>query len=128
VWRRSRGLYLVSQVEDLSILAIELILRAHHQGKPWKHLMPEGMTEAQIEQVITLMTTQPDYKPRTARVDPGHERWRALLDLFPDGLPEQRYQVAVACPRHGVIRFDGRRLRDAVTRTKRRIRFIVPPR
>ena len=128
VSRRPRGLYLVSQVDDLEIVSLELVLRAHHQSKPWKHLVPEGWTEAQVEQVITLVTSQPDYKPRTERVAPGHERWRALLDLLPDGLPEQRYQVAVACPEHGVIRFDGRRLRDAIARTRRRVKFVVPPR
>ncbi len=126
VSRRPRGLYLVSQVEDLSIIGLELVLRAHHQGKPWKHLMPLEWTEAQVEQVITLMTGQPDYKPRTQRIAPGHQRWQALLDLLPDGLPDQRYQVTVACPKHGQIRFDSRRLRDAVSRTRRRIRFVVP--
>ncbi len=111
VSRRPRGLYLVSQVDDLEIVGLELILRAHHQGKPWKHLVPEEWTEAQVEQLISWATGQPDYKPRTARVTPAQQRWQALLDLLPDGLPEARYQVAVACPMHGEIRFDGRRLR-----------------
>lgn len=124
--RQPRGLYLVSQVEDLSLLGLELILRAHHQGKPWKHLMPEEWTEAQVQQVIALMTGQADYKPRTQRIAPGHQRWHALPDLLPDGLPDQRYQVTVGCPKHGEIRFDSRHLRDAVARTPRRIRFVVP--
>jgi hypothetical protein len=127
VSRRPRGLYLVSQVEDLSIIGLELILRAHHQGKSWKHLVPEEWTEAQVEQVITLMTGQPDYKPRTERVAPGHQVWQALLDLLPDGLPDDHYHVTAACPTHGQIRFDGRRLRNAISRVRRRIRFVVPP-
>ena len=127
VSRRPRGLYLVSMVDDLEIVGIELILRAHAQGKSWKHLIPLDWTEKQVEDLITFVTGQPDYRPRTNRVDPGHERWHALLDLFPGGLPDNRYRVTVACPTHGKISFDGRQLRGAISQVRKRIRFLVPP-
>jgi hypothetical protein len=126
VSRRPRGLYLVSMVDELEILSIELILRAHAQGKSWKHLVPSEWTEEQVESVITLVTGQPDYKPRTERVPPAHQRWHALLDLYPDDLPANRYQVTVGCPVHGRITFDSRQLRDAIRHARKRIRFVVP--
>jgi hypothetical protein len=126
VSRRPRGLYLVSVVEEMEILGIELILRVHAQGKSWKHLVPSEMTEEQVERIIALVTRQPDYKPRTERITPAHQRWHALLDLFPDGLPDNRYQVTVGCPVHGRINFDSRQLRDAISQARKRIRFVVP--
>jgi hypothetical protein len=127
VSRRPRGLYLVSTMDDLEVVSIELILRAHAHGKSWKHLIPPEWTVKQVEQVITLVTGQPDYRPRTKRVTPGRERWHALLDFFPEGSPENRYRVAVGCPRHGQITFDGRQLREAVSQRRKRVRFLVPP-
>jgi hypothetical protein len=127
VSRRPRGLYLVSTVDDLEIVSIELVLRAHAQGKSWKHLIPPELTEKQVEQLITFVTDQPDYQPRTKRVTPGRERWHALLDFFPDGSPVNRYRVVVGCPTHGQITFDGRQLRDAVFQRRKRVRFLVPP-
>jgi hypothetical protein len=127
VSRRPRGLYLVSTVDDLEIVSIELILRAYAQGRSWKHLIPSEWTEKQVEQVIMLVTGQPDYQPRTKRVTPGRERWHALLNFFPDGSPANRYRVTVGCPTHGQISFDGRQLRDAISQRRKRVRFMVPP-
>jgi hypothetical protein len=124
---RPRGLYLASTVDDLEVIRLDLILRAHAQGKAWKHLMPSEWTEEQVKRFIALMTGQPDHQPRTKRVIPGQQRWHALLDLFPDGLPANRYRVTVGCPTHGQISFDARQLRDAIFQTRKRIRFLVPP-
>jgi hypothetical protein len=127
VLRRPRGLYLVSTVDDLEIVSLERTLRAHAQGKSWKHLIPSEWTEDQVERFITFITGQPDYQPRTKRVTPGRERWHALLGFFPDGSPANRYRVAVGCPTHGQISFDGRQLRDAISQRRKRIRFMAPP-
>ncbi len=90
VSRRPRGLYLVSQVDDLEIVGLELILRAHHQGKPWKHLVPEEWTEAQVEQLISWATGQPDYKPRTAPV----------RDSITNLITAAEHAPGLACPHH----------------------------
>jgi hypothetical protein len=127
VSRRPRGLYLVSMVDDLEIVSIELILRAHAQGKPWRQLIPREWTEKQVKHLIEFVTGQPDYRPRTNRVDPGRQRWHALLDLLPEGLPNDHYRVTVACPTHGKFSFDGRLLRDAISQVRKHIRFLVPP-
>lgn len=127
VFRKPRGLYLESRVEDLSILGIERILHAHDTGRPYDHLTPEGWTKEQVERVIEFATSHPDYKPRLDRLKPGHKLQQALIDLHPPGLSDDTYRSIVMCQVHGDLVFDTRPLRKAIETTARsRVRFVVP--
>jgi hypothetical protein len=127
VSRRPRGLYLESKLEDLGVLGIERILHAHDTGRSYDHLTPEGWSKEQVERVIEFVTSDPNYKPRLERIKPGHKLQQALIDLFPPGLPDDRYWATVICRVHGNLAFDTRPLRKAIETTARgRIRFVVP--
>jgi hypothetical protein len=128
VSRRPRGLYLESKLEDMAMLGIERILHAHDTGRSYDHLTPEGWSKEQVERVIDFATSDPNYKPRLERLDPGHKLMHALIDLHPPGLPDARYEATVMCRAHGNITFDTRPLRKAIENTIRgRLRFVVPP-
>ena len=128
VSRRPRGLYLESKLEDMTVLGMERILHAHDTGRSYDHLTPEGWTKEQVEQAIEFATSDPNYKPRLERIDPGYKVKSALIDLFPENLPDASYQATVMCRLHGNLSFDTRPLRKAIEAVpRRRIRFVVPP-
>lgn len=128
VSRRPRGLYLESKLEDMAILGIERILHAYDTGRSCDHLTPEGWTKEQVDRTIEFVTSDPNYKPRLQRIRPGYKLRQALIDLFPEDLPDGYYLVTVMCKVHGDLSFDTRPLRKAIEATlRRRVRFVVPP-
>lgn len=104
VWRKPRGLLLVSAVEDMEALGIERILRAHDTGRAYEHLTPPGWTAEQVERLIRYATSQPDYKPRRSRLKPGLRRLTSLIDFLPAGLPDEDYRTSALCSVHGTNR------------------------
>jgi hypothetical protein len=127
VSRRPRGLYLESKLEDITTLGIEMILRAHDRGQRYDYLTSDGWTEDQVEQIIQVMTSMPDYKLHLERVRPGHRLNHFLIDLFPADSTEEHHRATVMCRLHGNIQIDTRPLRQAIATSMRgKIRFVVP--